>query len=281
MATGNSETSLDNQDENNSVEVSGQETDSEPAPQNASTSKQSELSPRTFVFDVWAKDIGLKRKTTHILREQDLCSLELLSESTPQELVALGITWGQAKTIEKAATSVNSAHNVHTPQAQQPVQPSATPATVTQGQDQRNDESGTASQRPSASSSANPVTLKDLRNQNTQLLDAGRQFDELFSQDAPKPSDFPLQCKSPAQAELNTLHGFEQGETRANDPRAVLTMRAINKKVLHITQFLSEKAKKKLQKRRREVLLSTSDEVTGQDRLTIDELPLMSGEQQI
>ena len=53
------------------------------------------------------------------------------------------------------------------------------------------------------------------------------------------------------------------------NPRAVLTMRAINKKVLHITQFLSEKAKKKLQKRRREVLLSTSDEVTGQDRLLV------------
>ena len=60
----------------------------------------------------------------------------------------------------------------------------------------------------------------------------------------------------------NNLYGIT-----ANDPRVTLTVRASSKKAVHITDFLTEKAKKRIKNRRKDLVLARMDEL--EDRLVV------------
>ena len=74
----------------------------------------------------------------------------------------------------------------------------------------------------------------------TGLLEAGKEFDDFFKGDANQVRD----CRDTRKMFL--------------DPRTILTIKAQSKKVVHITQFLSEKTKKRRSSRRKEIVLSAS-----------------------
>ncbi len=55
-----------------------------------------------FKFDEWANDIGLTRKTTTILREQDLVAKSALVLVSEVEMSKIGLTLGQFKVLMAA-----------------------------------------------------------------------------------------------------------------------------------------------------------------------------------
>lgn len=89
------------------------------------------------------------------------------------------------------------------------------------------------------------MTIKDIRAQTIGLNDAGKRLDELLSGNAP-----PTVVNVP-------IHAHETS-TSTVDPRTILTMKSQSHKAVHVTQFLTEKAKRRRQSRRKDFVMKTS-----------------------
>jgi hypothetical protein len=87
------------------------------------------------------------------------------------------------------------------------------------------------------------VTINDIRNQVTELASAGKGLDELLNQGKSTPMP-------PVSAAAVSHTGF--------DPRSILTLKSAIK-TIHITQFISEKTRKRRISRRREVIVPSVD----------------------
>ena len=109
--------------------------------------------------------------------------------------------------------------------------------------------------QPQVKTTDSSVTINEIRSQATQLQAAGKTFDQLFT-------------ASTQATNISESVNSKQTEPRAptsehlifdvSDPRTVLTVKSNAKKATHITQFLSERTKKKRQSRRREFVLAQS-----------------------
>ena len=54
---------------------------------------------KAFNFDEWITENNVSRKTSKLLRDQDINNMDILKLMTQQELLGLGVTVGQVKTL--------------------------------------------------------------------------------------------------------------------------------------------------------------------------------------
>ena len=97
------------------------------------------------------------------------------------------------------------------------------------------------------------VNINEIRSQASQLQAAGKTFDQLFT-DSTQATNISESVNS-KQTEPGA-DTYEHLIFDVSDPRTVLAVKSNAKKATHITQFLSERTKKKQQSRRREFELA-------------------------
>lgn len=202
---------------------------------------------KDFNFEEWARENGLTRKTTSALRQEDLHTQAALSLLTTQDIELLGLTLGQRKFLAKSLRDLQQGHSgTHEPGPSLP-----------------RPHSGAGPAQPAAQVAAAASGVQ----QHQGLRDAGKRFDNLFSaepQSPPGPDQGATSC-------LNT--GFsvptdcmdkniaKSAPITEFDPRSILTLKAVTNKATHITSFLTEKAKKRRQKRRDVVYNGDTDKL--------------------
>ena len=98
------------------------------------------------------------------------------------------------------------------------------------------------------------ITIADIRRQAASLGQAGKAFDALYTPEPLVPGNNPLAA--------GVVNGHSQAPAQPlsfADPRTILTMKAGSCKAVHITDFLSEKTKKRLRSHRRGLVLGLGD----------------------
>jgi len=187
-----------------------------------------------FNFEDWATENGLSRRTSKYLRDEELTTPKLISLITEKDLVMFPLPLGQKKTIQAAIDAFQDATGT-------PPRPSpdVTAASEVLGSAETAEENATA---------ADAVNMDNLR-LTKDILDGGKTFDELLN----------LTSRQPEYVSKPAFTQF--------DPRAILTVKASQRKALHITDFLSERTKKRRQSRRRGLVLTASD--SDKDRLVL------------
>jgi hypothetical protein len=173
-----------------------------------------------FEFDMWASDVGLSRKTTHVLRQEELITKESLRLLEVKDAKEFGFPLGQQKLLMAAVSALQPPAIANNPA---PNTPPENPLSM--------QEAGPA---------AEILTLPDLRHQQAGLDNAGRRLDELLGACVVSTATQSVKCSDTFL-----------------DPRSILTMKAQTRKAVHVTSFLSEKAKRRRQNRRRDLVLKT------------------------
>ena len=176
-----------------------------------------------FNFEEWAEASGLSRKTVKYLRTEELELTRALTMIDERDmisiLVSMPLPLGQKKMLKTAIAELRSGNNKDTdPECHTVEEEPQAPSQVTQeGQGQ--------------------INLTAIRGNDADLLaTAGKTFDELLCIDQDK------------QVVTDNHSQF--------DPRAILTIKASKSKALHITDFLTEKTKKRRQARKKDLVLS-------------------------
>ena len=199
-----------------------------------------------FAFDDWAREAGLSRKAIAVLRQEDLVGKKQLSLVTAGDIRSLNLQLGQAKLLQ-AAIDTLTAGTKDVPPAPAPTATVATASSLqsTPADGQQQDQ-------------ATNIRLPDIRRQAAELARHGESLDQLFS-DEVTPVTQSLQ-PSPVP-------------TAAYDPRAMLTVKATSVKVVHITQFLPERTRKRRAANRRQlrVVKSPDDEDNAAPTLMVEE----------
>ena len=184
------------------------------------------------IFDLaqWCADHGLNARTEKLLTKEELTTSNALSRLEARDLRELGLSIGQRKCMEMALELLSKG---------------------------RSDAAVKASDDAACSAVQEGVrTVSGIQQQADTLRSAGETFDNLMENlqaaDAPGALDSignggDLRERSPAVV-------------GAQDPRTILTVRSANKKVNHITTFLSEKTKRRIRSRRRGLVLGTDGE---------------------
>lgn len=172
------------------------DSDTEEMPQNSTETED-------FNFDEWATGLGLNRKVTQILRQEELTSKTALKLLQLKDLKELGLPLGSVKIIENEIQTWNKVSDI--------------PNKLVNSE-------------------------KDTSNMdiNSEILSgAGKTLDVLLSDQPP--------VSNKSKPEL-----FGQ-----MDPRTILTLKSQTNKAVHITQFLTEKCKRRRQSRRKEFVLKS------------------------
>ena len=189
----------------------------------------------TFVFDDWVKAAGLSRKATNTLRQEDLTTERTLKLLERADVRSLNLQLGQAKLLEAAIHSLTSeVKDAHAEDHQHQPDPA--------DETQRTEDTTT--------------TIKDLRQQATNIQASGELFDLLsLNQNQNKAQATTMEGLS-RPAEVSSFEAASKGSFF--DPRINLTVKATTNKAVHITQFLSERSKKRRLSRRKELVMSGS-----------------------
>ena len=206
--------------------------------------------PQEFNFEELAEKMELSRKTIKYLRGEELMTIRTISLIEDKDIVMMPLPLGQRKLLQMAAQQMKvtttdplaAQHHAATLPEKNVVPP------TTAG-----DELISSVNIVTTPTDATfVVNLDTLRKAPDVLNDTGKTYDELFP-----------------QIQLDPLHTDEVSSPSNNyqfDPRAILTIKA-KVKVTHITDFLSEKTKKRRQSRKKELILSTGG--GNQDRLVL------------
>ena len=206
---------------------------------------------KQFGFDKWAKELGLKRKTTGILVKEDLNDISSLSLVTLTELRGLGISLGQAKVIcdyfDKAKPASNQ---IDTGTGDQLPDRNNTVPNIT----------------PDASQN---MTLPNIREQANLLSDAGNTFNAILDGvvNSEHISSMDTVTAINPEQQLNPLGlGMVNSNKSlsAMDPLTTLTLSSTNKKVYHITKYLTEEVRTRRKNRRRDLVLSRTGDTDDQ-----------------
>ena len=275
----------------------------------SSTSTTPVYTPQTqvnlFNFDDWSRGAGLARKTTLLLRQQDLTTLQTLQLVSDSDFKELGITLGQRKLLVSQLQKLCASHGTPTA-SQTPASIPSHPATDSGQDNSRYGQQmahGPNQQEPAilsvpiiqpgianmaAPRSCTDADIASIRRQALLLNDAGKHLDTLLSKDS---MDHTIVDSlhhgtfsghnTTANTELGPVTGL--GNDYVNkpaqysyaygqiDPRAILTTKATSRKAVHITLFISERARKKRQNRRKEIVLSHSSPESDRLVLKTDE----------
>ena len=194
--------------------------------ENAPSTDGQEEDTTQFVFENWAEDAELNRKTVKYLRGEQLVSVRTLSLIEDRDMVMMPLPLGQRKLLKAAVAELCTTQTI---------------AAIPEGDPPRqNMDHGT----PIADTTQ--VTLDTLRRAPDILINAGKTFDEIFDD------------------QHDSQHITGAGQVQF-DPRSILTVKASKTKPLHITEFITEKTKRRRHARKREIVLSTGG--SNQDRI--------------
>ena len=220
-----------------------------------------------FDFTLWTKNSGINRKTAALLRKEDLVTIEALVLLDDSDLKDLEMTIGQRKLFQSALytlkginceeKSAADKHKLRVSTVKSTndhlnssvfVEKKANPADTCQNQDP-----------PSIPRTQEPAgpTIADFRKQASQLQSSGKMFDSYLSNFTQKPENekiIPI-TNSLSQSDLCAK------PSDLSDPRTILTVKASSQKAKHITNFLPESVKRRLQsKSKKEWFLAKSGE---------------------
>ena len=185
--------------------------------------------------------------------EHKTVTLDTLVLLQREDIADFGLTLGQkklfAKAITKLSTPAQTEPEVVTEAAGITVEPS------TSGVQQRN--SGIAQQ--------------DVRPQTSILNRAGEQFDSLFADLCPNPANpnLPTTPKAMITSHERRPQSVDCSGSRAADPRTCLTLKSTSKKAVHITDYISVNAKKRIQRRHRQRDIVLTQAESREDRLVV------------
>lgn len=250
-----------------------------------------ELSTQAL-FEKWAEEVGLNKKTVANLKKEELCDLSTLEMINDEELEELTGTIGQRKVLGMAVSKLKA--KVITP-GEAVVGADQTEVRVTgELPDFQPPQAGTSAGHPvpdaGGVSDVPVVTIKDIRQQARQqtshLVASGNYYDVLHSKGKAADQhgdDGDRQTGAAADGILphNVLtmtggcQGFQQrepgGYSAGCDPRTVLTVKATVVKTIHITQFLPPNSKKRLQQSKRDLVVSAvqNEEGGSEERLMV------------
>ena len=201
---------------------------------------------KEFSFKAKAEEIGLSIKTQTVLEQQDLTSESTLSAfhqlAQPDDWKELGLTLGQEKLLKLSLEQwfqnpIEGAEGAHSSKSKTPsAQPGLIPDQASVKQPHGNEA---------------PMQIPEL-----DLTNEGKTFDEIFRLS----SEF----KNDSQA-VKDPHVISSGYM-GNDPRVLLTVKSSKVKTIHITQFISEKTKKKQKDRSKKDLVLHTD---GPDQIIL------------
>jgi len=184
------------------------------------------MADNDFDFRDWAKESKLASETQKALRSQGLYELEVLLLVKPGDIRRAGISLGQEVLVRRALGILGNTHFI-----QLPAKPASSPPSVT--------EENTPEQT---------LDPKEAQSEVDVLLSAGKTLDELLNG-----------CTLPTVNDA--VHVAAQAPSMAYDPRILLTVRSTGKKAEKIANFLPEKVKDRLQRKRRDrMVLSTSED---------------------
>jgi hypothetical protein len=161
-----------------------------------------------FNFDEWSSRLGLSRKVTQIMRQEELTSKDVLALLELKDLKELGFPLGTIKLLMREIEQWNTS-TIH-----------GETSTVHMANEVTNDE---------------------------HLTGAGKVLDDLLL-NITAPSGHTSTTSSDAFIHM--------------DPRTILTLKATSAKAVHITQFLTEKAKRRRQNRRKEFVIRSGNETS-------------------
>ena len=189
-----------------------------------------------FDFDQWSDSAGLNRKTVKFLRTEELVLPRALVLIDDKDVVMMPLSMGQRKLLKAAVIDLNAQASEHgNNKGQTTIQ--------TEDEEISGATGGAGSNRDTTGKAPNL------------LEEAGKTFDNLFGGNV----DLLLDRQTPETPMNVSSHQF--------DPRAILTIKSSKNKALHITDFLTEKTKKRRHSRRREIVLSQG--TNNQDRLVM------------
>ena len=194
-----------------------------------------------FDFSTWCIDNGISRKTDTALRKEECNTLDTVKLLTEKDLREMGLPIGQRNMLLIIIRDLNSdvmpvpADNVDTTEQVEPVK--AADPLNTNGGDTTN--------------------IADIRKNMDTLGAAGEEFDKLMGGLSSSSAMFPGTDAPAPPASAHVLG-------TAMDPRTILTVKSTSAKTVHITQFLSEKTKRRIYDRRRKFVFCTDkgDQVT-------------------
>ena len=175
----------------------------------------------TFSFEEWAKKSGLNRKTTSVLRGEDLNTEISLCHVTEEDILVLPLTTGQRRLLLVAVTSLQTSsqsESVNHDIVTTPVRP----ATVDK-QDIANPGSNLQTRASGLDVLQEQVTVSDFRAQQDNLFTAGKELDILLSAHTNDNNSNSTPCA------INEQMSYL-------DPRSILTTKAHKVKAVHITQ---------------------------------------------
>ena len=174
-----------------------------------------------FDFEAWALESKLSKKTCTLLKKEELTVPEAIEALNKDDIACLGLPLGQAKLLTKA---VNRFQQTEQEQAGPP----------------------------------EDITIDAIRKQVTELDHAGNFLDSL-PENISTPN-LPARDKIIVNADNPLQRATTATSTSPHDPRTVLTLRASSTKAVHITSFLTEKAKTRLKSKDRHYVLSECEE---------------------
>lgn len=176
-----------------------------------------------FDLEQWTRSVGLTQKTEKYLRKEELIDRRSLSLVDERDLNYITLPLGQRKLLLAAVQDLRS-----------PPPPTQTvnPAPDGDEGDQQNVQDGQDNQRQL------PRTTKDIR--IADLLSDGKTFNDIINN--------VLEPEQPPEKPICSKYEL--------DPRTILTVKAQKQKALHIADFLPPRVKKRIQSRRRDIVLN-------------------------
>ena len=191
-----------------------------------------------FNFHAWCEAHGLSKKMDTSLRKEECHTLQCIQLLTERDIREMGLPVGQRNLLLKVITDLKDTSK------DLPAKPAEDVA-----------EANDAEQDLGAN-----LEIADIRRQFDTLGAAGKQFDEFMNTHSALPTaNSTAPCGPHAeQSKASPVLGM------AMDPRTILTVKAPSAKTVHITQFLSEKTKRRIYDRRRKFVFGTDkgDQVT-------------------
>ena len=199
--------------------------------------EEQEVEETPFDFIEWGRVAGLKKKTTDLLKKQDLDTAEVFLELTPGDVAALDITIGQARSFKAALCKLGNEAFIGKDTGEEQKKPTG----------------------PEDDPDMIPAGQKAPNKEHEAILNAGELLDQLFKDPDGAPA-LDKQRDERAGRNDDLPHGAAgytppaTGGIMQYDPRVMLTIRAVRKKALHIKDFVSDSVKTRIAKKRREEL---------------------------
>ena len=196
-----------------------------------------------FNFDGWCNEHELDREITRVLRAQHLDKFDQLQEIGDSELTRIGLSVGHGLQLRRALIALGNSHLYRE-------------KTATNSQKEAESEDEFEDSREYVPESR-PESRPRGGERNKTALDAAEDALEALMSSG---SDITLPGTGSSQGESPALTRTASRFKDLHDPRMLLTVKASSKKARKILQFVTDKVKERIQKRKKDRLVFTQSE---------------------